>query len=419
MNRQAIMNKYEDKLFKIIIFTFLAFIIVLEVVLGVARAETSVSNGVSSNIGYVIATIPVGKGPKGIIYDPSNGYIYVANSNSNTVSVIDPRNNSVIATIPVGQQPTELLYVPSNGYIYVTNFWSNTVSVINPTNNSVIKNITVGLLPVGMTYDPLNGYIYVTNAFSYNVSIIDSKNNALVGNIDLGLKRMGLILLEPWGITYDPKTGYIYVVDDHCYNCGPNALSIIDPNNNSVIATILIEEGSINIFYNPSNGYLYLTTLSSIVVYNATTTSIMAIAEISIPYEPAGPPELNSIAYDLNNGYLYVTDFLNNTVVVIDPDNNSFIGAIKVGSNPWGIAYDPDNGYLYVTNYGSNSVSVIATPVIHKTTTNTPVTSSTSKIRFILNNQIILVTLATVITIIIVVVVVIVVILERTKKRIR
>jgi len=36
----------------------------------------------------VIANISVGKHPQGVAFDPSNGYIYVANAGSDTVSVI-------------------------------------------------------------------------------------------------------------------------------------------------------------------------------------------------------------------------------------------------------------------------------------------------------------------------------------------
>jgi len=43
-----------------------------------------------------------GMGPAGVAYDPSNGYIYVTNVFSGTVSVINGATNAVIATIPVG-----------------------------------------------------------------------------------------------------------------------------------------------------------------------------------------------------------------------------------------------------------------------------------------------------------------------------
>jgi len=110
--------------------------------------------------------------PWGIAYDPSNGYLYVADTGSNTVSVIN--GATVIATIPVGFYPWGVAYDPSNRYIYVTNFGSETVSVIDGANNTVIANITVGSAPMGVAYDPSNGYIYVTNSASGTVSIIST-----------------------------------------------------------------------------------------------------------------------------------------------------------------------------------------------------------------------------------------------------
>jgi len=75
--------------------------------------------------------------------------------------VINGVTNEVIANITVGAGPEGIAYDPSNGYIYVANFCSGTVSVINGT--TVIANITVGAGPEGIAYDPSNGYIYVAN----------------------------------------------------------------------------------------------------------------------------------------------------------------------------------------------------------------------------------------------------------------
>ena len=48
-----------------------------------------------------------------------------------------------------------------------------------------------------------------------------------------------------------------------------------------------------------------------------------------------------------------------NTVSAIDGSTNTVIKNIHVGSHPRGIAFDSDNGNLYVTNEGSYTVSVI------------------------------------------------------------
>ena len=99
----------------------------------------------------VIATIPVGVSPIGLTFNPFNNNMYIANADSNTVSVIDSNNHTVIATIPVGDltstsfdSPME--FNPFNNNIYVTNDGSNTVSVINSTTNTVTTTIPVGCL---------------------------------------------------------------------------------------------------------------------------------------------------------------------------------------------------------------------------------------------------------------------------------
>jgi YVTN family beta-propeller protein len=79
----------------------------------------------------VIATIPVGGAPYGVAINPTNGLVYVTNSNSNTVSVINPATNTVVATIPVGGAPYGVAINPTNGLVYVTNIGSNTVSVVS------------------------------------------------------------------------------------------------------------------------------------------------------------------------------------------------------------------------------------------------------------------------------------------------
>ena len=72
----------------------------------------------------------MGNNPFGVLYDPANQQIYVANYSSRTVSVIDPSTNSVVSTVSAGNGPWNLAYDNANNDVYVTDFGSNTVSVI-------------------------------------------------------------------------------------------------------------------------------------------------------------------------------------------------------------------------------------------------------------------------------------------------
>ncbi|MFG1556163.1 MAG: YncE family protein [Thermoplasmataceae archaeon] len=115
-----------------------------------------------------------GNGPNQAAFDSSNGYVYVTNFNTNSVSVINGATNTVIANISVGVFPLGVAFDSSNGYVYVTNFNTNSVSVINGATNTVIANISVGVFPLGVAFDSSNGYVYVTNALSGSVSIIST-----------------------------------------------------------------------------------------------------------------------------------------------------------------------------------------------------------------------------------------------------
>jgi len=229
----------------------------------------------------VIATIPVGRGPWGVVYDPSNGYIYVTNWHSDTVSVIDGANNTVIANItvgPLGPFSWGVAYDPSNGYIYVIDSSGTvgTVVVIDGANNTVIATIPVGPGPVGVAYDPSNGYIYVTDSLSDTVSVINGATNTVIANITVGL--------GPQGIAYDPSNGYIYVADS-----GSDTVSVIDGANNTVIATIPVGSGPWGVAYDPSNGYIYVTNSGSGTV-SIISAPAQAIKTYTVTFTESGLP---------------------------------------------------------------------------------------------------------------------------------
>jgi YVTN family beta-propeller protein len=68
------------------------------------------------------------------ILNATNGNLYVANTQDNTVSVISGNTNTVIGNpIPVGRTPVAIAFDSTSGDIYVANGDDNTVSVISTT----------------------------------------------------------------------------------------------------------------------------------------------------------------------------------------------------------------------------------------------------------------------------------------------
>jgi YVTN family beta-propeller protein len=86
-----------------------SYTLILTLFLALVLSSTSL--GVESAwADSVSKTITVGTGPYGDLFNPNNGYVYVANVASNSVSVIDGSTNTVVATItePSNQTPREL-----------------------------------------------------------------------------------------------------------------------------------------------------------------------------------------------------------------------------------------------------------------------------------------------------------------------
>ena len=79
----------------------------------------------------MVATIPVGRGPQDITWAPDGRFAYVANVNSDTVSVIDAGTMAVTATLPTGNAPTSVAVLPNGREAYVTNLRDGTVTVLD------------------------------------------------------------------------------------------------------------------------------------------------------------------------------------------------------------------------------------------------------------------------------------------------
>jgi len=70
-------------------------------------------------------------------------------------------------------------------------------------------------------------------------------------------------------------------------------------------------------------------------------------------------PLLAGVAVDPSTDTVYATNFLTNTVSVIDGETDTVTGTISVGSEPGAIAVDPLTNMVYVANWNTGNVWVI------------------------------------------------------------
>jgi YVTN family beta-propeller protein len=303
---------------------------------------------------YIVAkTIPVGSEPRAVAVDPTTGNVYVANSNTDTVSVIDEATSIVTNTITVGNGPLGVAVDPTRGEVYVTNDGAASVSVIDESTGTVTNTIAVGAQPYGVAVDPTTGNVYVANLASGTVSVISESTDTVTDTITVGL--------QPIAIAVDPTTGNVYVATHY------NTVWVIDASTDTITNTITVGNASPQypngIGVDPTTGLIYVS-------YVTDTTNIVAVIDestgtvtnsITVGAQPYG------VGVDPTTATVFVANE-GGTISVIDESTGTVTNTITVGSGPQGIAVDPTTGLVYVTNqyvanesYGSVSVITSAT----------------------------------------------------------
>jgi YVTN family beta-propeller protein len=316
----------------ILVITLLCFTVLTSGLIKTAVADSVVGN-----------PIPVGSGPYKDTFDPDNRDIYVANTFSNSVSVINGSTNTVFENIAVqsGQTPRDLAYDSADRKMFVADVYSNTVSVVNTTNNKVIDTIPTGSITDGVVYDSKNGNVYAINAGS-PVTVIKASNDKVIGSITVGSNSLGGVFAA---------NGEVYV-----FNQGSGSVSVIDGATNTVLTTIHGLPSPVAGAYDSTNGKMYVANYDSggVSIIDTTTNQLIN----TLP----GNGGLAGALFDPDNNLIYVANQghqgngpAGNTLLTISGTNDTLLGSVVIpGPSPVGMAYNPHNHNIYVTNFGSN-----------------------------------------------------------------
>ncbi|MBC6112617.1 alkaline phosphatase family protein [Pedobacter fastidiosus] len=103
--------------------------------------------------------------------------LYVSLWGGKAISVVDVVEEKITGSIPVGDHPNELLLNKKGNYLFVANANDNTVSVISTTDNKVIETIATTLYATQLTGSTTNGLALSVNEKSLYIANAD--NNCL------------------------------------------------------------------------------------------------------------------------------------------------------------------------------------------------------------------------------------------------
>jgi YVTN family beta-propeller protein len=281
----------------------------------------------------VLATIPVGKRPRGIHGSPDGKLVYVALSGTpisappqldahgnpifkrggddddsdvesdktaDGIGVVDLAARKVTGKIFAGSDPEEFALSKDGTQIYVSNEDTKSASVVDIAQGKVQHIIPVGQEPEGVAVTPDGKQFYVTCESGGDVYAIETTGYTVVGHFQVAPRPRTVAFLPSAGIAFVPSES-------------AGLINLIDSNHFTPIKTIAL---------------------------------------------PAGARPM-SLKLGNDDRYLYVSNGRSGTVSVIDVRSDEVVTDIKVGTRPWGIALSPDGKYLFTANGPSDDVSVV------------------------------------------------------------
>lgn len=209
----------------------------------------------------------------------------------------------------------------------------------------------------GAAYD--NNYIWLANNGSNTISKININTNAVVASIVVGKNPMGVVFAG----------GAIWVA-----NYGEATVNRIDINTNAIVATIALNGPARGVAFDGT--YLWVSNSSdSVSKIDITNNTVVANVVVAPGSYPAGLVKAGS--------YIWVANYMANTVSKIDINTNTVVTSVPVGTYPGQLAFD--GSYVWVSNYMSSNLSKINTSTNAVTT---PVTVSYPRAIAFINNYI-------------------------------
>lgn len=299
--------------------------------------------------------------------------IYVAHSQSHSLSVIHLPADKTVAAIQIGNSsfsdlnhtpsyPTGVAVTPDGSRAYVTDAVQY-VRVVDTPSNSVIATIAAGSDPEAIVISPDGTTAYVTSITCSapscpdnpppvaSVEVIDTTSNSLTATISIGNVLSALLS----GIAISPDGTRVYVS-----NNDGGQIWAIDTASKQVVATISTAVlGFVGVSISPDGSRLYAASVGNPSAVDAIDTKANAlVTSISLP----GFDVPTRIAITPDGSHAYVTGD-GGHVWVIDTAMNSVVTAISVtaGQPLMDVAFAPDGTHAYVTCGSNNAIYVLDT----------------------------------------------------------
>ncbi len=226
--------------------------------------------------------------------------------------------------------------------VYVPNTESNSVDVIDPSTYKVIDEFHVGRLPQHVTPSYDMKTLWVLNDKSSTLTRIDPETSKPIGTIPV---------MDPYNMYYTPDGKYAVVVAEQ-----RERLEFYDAGTMRLAHQLWVPCKGVDHMDFSANGRYLIASCefdNSVIKVDVASQKFLGRLELS----PQGKPQDVKLSPD--GTVFYVADMDANGVHEIEGESLSEIGFIPTGKGAHGLYVSRDSRYLYVTNRGEGSISLI------------------------------------------------------------
>jgi YVTN family beta-propeller protein len=151
------------------------------------------------------SSVTVGAGAQAVAIDSGLNKVYVANTNSNNVTVIDAGNSNAVTTVPTGFSPIAIAINATTHKVYVTDNTGASVTVIDG-NTYGTTTIPGDADPLGVVVNTGTNQVFVVNDLSNDVSTL-----TVIDGVTNSSASISLPVANPWYDAVDTTTDQLYV----------------------------------------------------------------------------------------------------------------------------------------------------------------------------------------------------------------
>ena len=287
-----------------------------------------------ASTGDVIATIPVGLGPIGIIGPRDTGKVYVSNETSGTVSVISKDTLSVVSSITLGAttRPHHMNASSDGRYVFVAEFGTNKIAMIDTATDTVTL-ITASSSVAARTHAcwvSESGRLYASNSVANQIAEIDLASGSILQEITVGSNPSEVL------VTANEKTAYVTVRNE-------NKVKVVDLEQGAVVDEIVVGTQPDTLRLTP-NGKTLVVTLRGT---PAQVSLVNVFKELSVQTITLSPGVTTGHHWLSQSGrYTFVAVERPGSIAVIDNWTlevaaNYVYPGDQTDSRPHGVFYEP------------------------------------------------------------------------------